>query len=70
MEPTTTAPAAKQVAGSDTYLQAGYSSFARYGARIIWHDGTTTCCGHSHKTDALAQKCLAEWLEELAADEF
>jgi hypothetical protein len=56
------------IISSDTYVRPSWSSNAKYGARITWSDGTVTCCAHSHKTSALAEQCLAKWLQELADD--
>ena len=66
MDSTTTTRTANEVASAEAYQQWTWSSYAKYGAKITWTDGTTTSCGHSHKSIPLAEKCLARWLHELA----
>lgn len=55
----------RKIVSAETYARPGWSSQTKYGAMIVWDDGMTTCCAHSHKTVALAERCLAKWLKEI-----
>lgn len=58
----------KTIASATTYVRPSWSSDAKYGAQITWSDGSTTCCSHSHKTEALAARCLSKWLQEMQSE--